>query len=403
MNKCCYLTIKSVICGVFLMYGITSNACAWGPADRPTYTNENPADFATFNSITNNAAVGDERNFVRVREFGTDQKYADEVEVVPGKEYEVFIYFHNDAASNTNATGFGVAMDSRVASAYPTVLNPGERGMISGLIYWNYVMPGDGENAREGSVWDEAYLTTKSENTILRYKPGTAIIHNGGDADGSILSESLFTESGTLIGYNKLTGIIPGCAEYSGYITYILVAELTDAELEYVVSTDGENWGASAAVVPGEYATFRVTFKNTGNTTMTNVIFKNIHSDDLILRTGSTKVFDYENTSGKQIDDIIDLSGYNVGDVYPGATVTITFQAQLNRDTVNSQEALSSIVSTEYNGVIQQNPVVYVLVDDGAESVTENERNIPTVTIPIIAALLLAVGFGVYRRRKSGN
>lgn len=39
----------------------------WGPK-RPTYTNEHPADHPVFNSITNNAAVGDERDFVRIEE-----------------------------------------------------------------------------------------------------------------------------------------------------------------------------------------------------------------------------------------------------------------------------------------------------------------------------------------------
>ena len=83
----------------------THAALAWGPADRPTYTNASPADFATFNSITDNVGIGDERNFVRVREAGTSNTYVDELEVVPGKEYEVMIYYHNDAGSNTNSSG----------------------------------------------------------------------------------------------------------------------------------------------------------------------------------------------------------------------------------------------------------------------------------------------------------
>ena len=36
---------------------------AWGP-DRPTFTIEQPANYVTFNSITNNPVHGDERNFV---------------------------------------------------------------------------------------------------------------------------------------------------------------------------------------------------------------------------------------------------------------------------------------------------------------------------------------------------
>ena len=65
---------------------------AWGP-ERETYTMEEPADYATFNSITNNPTLGDERDFVRVGEINPDKTtLGNEVEVVPGKQYTVYIY-----------------------------------------------------------------------------------------------------------------------------------------------------------------------------------------------------------------------------------------------------------------------------------------------------------------------
>ena len=223
-----------LIIGIIMLCAMlcSGKALAWGP-DRTTYTNEAPAPYAVFNSITDNVVIGDERNFVRMREADSDEKFRDEVEVEPGKEYEVFIYFHNNAATNTNETGYGVATGTRVASTYPVMLNPGDQGLVSGFIYWNYVTPTDPENAIDGKVWDEAYITTKTPNLSLRYKAGTAVIHNGGEADGSGLPTKLFSEDGAYIGYNKLTGIIPGCTEYSGYITYTLVAEA--GKLDFVV------------------------------------------------------------------------------------------------------------------------------------------------------------------------
>ena len=41
-----------------------SSAMAWGP-ERTTFTMEKPATYPTFNSITNNPTIGDERDFVR--------------------------------------------------------------------------------------------------------------------------------------------------------------------------------------------------------------------------------------------------------------------------------------------------------------------------------------------------
>ena len=57
----------------------------WGP-ERPTYTWQKPADHATMNSMTNNPAIGDERNFVRIRKVGGNDKYTDNVVAEPGAE-----------------------------------------------------------------------------------------------------------------------------------------------------------------------------------------------------------------------------------------------------------------------------------------------------------------------------
>ncbi|MBQ9180628.1 DUF11 domain-containing protein, partial [Candidatus Saccharibacteria bacterium] len=364
------LALVATIAGAGLIKAESANA--WGPDTRTTYTNASPAPYATFNSITDNAAVGDERNFVRVKEAGTTNTYTDEVEVVPGKEYEVYIYYHNDAASNTNSSGYGIATDTRVSSAYPTLLNSGERGMISGIISWSYVTPAAPNDAKDATVWDEAYLTTQSNNVVLRYKTGTATIHNAGQTNGSVLSTNLFTTNGTPIGFNKLTGILPGCADYSGYITYTLVAESTSSELTKEVSLDGTNWSSAATVNPGDYVTYRVTFKNTGNTTLTNVIFKDAHSDELSLRSGSTQVFDVNNPNGTTIADIIDISGYNVGDVVPGAEVRIIYQALAGKPSAGCNQILSNVVSVEYNGVSQQTSatnVTYICSGENVPSV----------------------------------
>ena len=86
-----------------------ASASAWGP-ERDTFTMENPATYPTFNSITNNPTIGDERNFVRVGQINADvTDMTDEVEVLPGHQYLVYIYYHNNAASNYNASGKGIS------------------------------------------------------------------------------------------------------------------------------------------------------------------------------------------------------------------------------------------------------------------------------------------------------
>lgn len=215
--------VMAVLVTPFLL---SSATYAWGPADRPTYTNEKPATHAVFNSITNNAAVGDERDFVRVEEKDSGRPYSSEIEVEAGKQYEVYIYYHNDASATYNSKdkGYvGVARDVRLASDFPLELTAGQRGVINGIIM--------SSNADPKEVWDEAYITAKEDMT-LHYVSGSAKIYNRYKVSGSVLSMDLFTETGVFLGLDALNGVILGCDEYSGQVVYTIqtVAKSTPVE-----------------------------------------------------------------------------------------------------------------------------------------------------------------------------
>lgn len=197
-------------------------AQAWGP-ERVTYTNEVPASRAVFNSITNNAAVGDEREFVRIREKNSGKKFTADAKdegflVEPGKTYEVYIYYHNDAASNTNETGAGVATDVRMNSHFTYQVTPEEPGFVNSKIM--------ADNTTPEAVWDELKLISK-EKVTLNYVANSAVIHNDWGANGMILvADKFFSNEGALLGVDSLNGVVFGCAEFSGYVTYELIADV---------------------------------------------------------------------------------------------------------------------------------------------------------------------------------
>lgn len=205
-----------IVGSIVLPFGSVS---AWGP-ERPTYTNEHPADHATFNSITNNVALGDERDFVRIAEIGGT--YTSDLEIQPGKQYEVYIYYHNDASTTYDDKAHnyaGVARGTWLATRFPSVVSPGEKGEVSAVLSWQNFDLSDGN---PGRIWDEAYVTAK-EKVHLSYVEGTAKIHNSWAANNTILSDNLFND-GTYLGLDKLDGMILGCAEFSGNVTYTLQA-----------------------------------------------------------------------------------------------------------------------------------------------------------------------------------
>lgn len=200
---------------------IGADVWAWGP-ERPTFTNNSPADYATFNSIVDNAAVGDERDFVRIVEKNTGKEYVSDLEIEAGKQYEVYIYYHNDASKTYNDVKYnyrGVARGVSVSTSFPLELAKGEVGMVNGKI--------KADNTQPLTVWDEAYVRAREAMT-LHYVEGSAKIYNGGPVNGSVLSTKLFSEEGTLIGYSELRGLVLGCDEYSGHIIYTIQTQAVD-------------------------------------------------------------------------------------------------------------------------------------------------------------------------------
>lgn len=269
---------------------------------RDTFTEEMPASYAVFNSITDNVEIGDERDFVKVREIGSENTYSSEIIVQPGKEYEIYVYYRNDASIDVNQSGYGVATNTRLSLWFPTTIKGGEKASIGATISWSYVTPDEGNRPRMGRVWDEASFIS-DDDVIIRYKAASAIIHNNGAANESVLSTNLFSADGTPIGYNKLGGTIPGGLEYSGYVTYTLAIEKNESKdkdeqasisLSMMASTDGGNYYDNITARVGDTIHYKVVAKNLGSIATTRIAIKDqlpvglVATTDAILKDTAT-------------------------------------------------------------------------------------------------------------------
>lgn len=332
----------STVLGLSLM--TFASASAWGP-DRATFTMEKPATYPTFNSITNNPTIGDERNFVRVGEINADvTDMQDEVEVVPGKQYLVYVYFHNNASATFNDSAHdhsGVALRTRMATSFSTVLTPSEKGKITATI--------TADNANPASVWDEAYMTTKTEKVFMHYVLGSAKIYNDWQTNNSVMPSSLFTKEGALVGLNALNGIIPGCEEYHGVVSYVLQAEELGGTIDKTVSKDGVEFGESANLAPGEEATYQLTIANTGDVALTNATVKDVLPEGLTLVPGSVKLRANASTTWDALPDNIFDVGYNLGTIGTGNTVYLQYKVKAGEDFDCTGTELTNKASLTYD------------------------------------------------------
>ncbi|MBQ3433282.1 DUF11 domain-containing protein [Candidatus Saccharibacteria bacterium] len=313
----------------------------WGPQDRSTsFTWENPADYVTFNSMKNNPFIGDETNFVRVKEYveGEEGNHVDNVTVQPGKEYEVWIYFHNNAAANLNTAdgGKGIAQNVRVATSIPSKLKAGDSGIVRGSI--------SATNANPTAVWDTAFLNADTP-VWLRYVPNSAVLHTSDrcNANGTVLGDTIFTESdkvgnstevGAMIScYNsdKYWGLIPGCNEYAGYVTYRVKADQPNFWMEKTVAPENSgNFVEWLNANPGDVFDFKIYYKNTGTTRQTIVTLRDIMPAGMTYTAGSAAL--NGNTLSAEDEAKLFNEGYVIGDYEPDQEATITYKAQINSD-----------------------------------------------------------------------
>jgi uncharacterized repeat protein (TIGR01451 family)/LPXTG-motif cell wall-anchored protein len=295
---------------------------AYGP-ERATFTYEHPAPYVTFNSITNNPNVGDERNFVRVKEDSTTTTYGKDLTLQPGKTYQVQVYYHNNAASDLNASGAGIAKDVSLRMQMPASIAASGSDTVDGFI--------NSSNANPTSVWDSANLKNGSNGAVaLRYVPGSATVTSNGAVNGQTLPDAFLT-TGTPLGYDALNGTLPGCNQYAGYVTYKFTVVQPNFTVEKTVSVDGgKTYAKSGTTTPGSTVIYKVTYTNTGSTQLDNVTL----SDTLpagVTYVSGTSLMANGKTAGsyKPESDAITTTGINIGSYAPnGGNAFFKFSAK---------------------------------------------------------------------------
>ena len=322
-----FIKNHSIISGSVLVAAVApALVWAWGPS-RPLFTIEKPADYITFNSITNNPVIGgDEKDFVGIREVGSNAKWTNNMKVQNGKEYYVRMYVHNNAASNLNLVAENVVAKLNVPTT--TAKNVTVQGQISA------------SNAKPNTVWDDA--TFSSDNDFnLAYIAGSALFENNGMGTTK-LPDSIVNNTGAKLGYDKLDGKIPGCFQYAGYVTVKVKAQVnqqqekTDIDLAKTVrnKTNGEKtWVETVNAKSGDTVQFQIHAKNTGSAGIQNLVIRDILPKGLNYVAGSTKLYNTSNPKGLKVsDNIIQNSGINIGSYQPNGDAFVRFDATVSAE-----------------------------------------------------------------------
>lgn len=170
-----------------------------------------------FNSVKDHPILGDERQFVFIREGG-ESNWFREIKLVPGKQYEVEIRFRNDANPKYNTSEYnnrGVAFQTRMSIDLPYIVYDDSK--ITVRI--------NSDNAANEAIDYVLLNTYEGKGVKARFVLGQSKIFNNWKTNDNVLSSNLFTYDGTYLGLNELNGIVPGGDEYRGYLRFYIDVE----------------------------------------------------------------------------------------------------------------------------------------------------------------------------------
>ena len=114
----------------------------------------------------------------------------------------------------------------------------------------------------------------------------------------------------------------------------------------------GSEWSEVVTAKAGDKVRYRIQFKNTGNTTLKNVVIRDVLPAGLTYVKGSTVLYNKANTDGKTLaDGIVSDKGINIGDYAAGAEATVYFYATVNNSLKDNCEdtTLTNVVEGKYN------------------------------------------------------
>ena len=340
-----FVRLSILVLVIFLsIFSVSVSVFAYGP-ERATFTQASPASYVTFNSITDNPTYGDERNFFRVRNLTDNKTFEQDVTLVPGKEYEALVFYHNNASSSLNGSGVGIAHDAFARVELPAVV-PANSSDVRAEAFVG------ASDANPKVVFDYFALQNQTGTAIsLRYVPGSAVIHNEGTTNGTKLAgTALFGTSGVPLGFDSLNGVLPGCDEYSGWITFTFKAVQPNFTFQKEVRKDGTSgWYEKVSVSNGSVVQYLLSYSNTGTINQLDVKLKDLLPEGLTYIPGQTVVYDDENPDGATVGDGIGSGGINIGDYAPGGGAYLSFKARVDAEPCSVLKNTASVETDNGN------------------------------------------------------
>lgn len=356
-------------------------------------------DKITFNSITKDGKIGDERNFVGARlTSGNASVYnANEINVEDGQTYTIRLYVHNNSPKGEDAIAKGVG----VSFSLPTTV-ASEQTIIGYLDADAPVTP--------TRYWDEVTLKS-SDDFYIEYVQGSAQYRN---ENGTFKLADTVINGKTLIGYTSMNGEIPGCFKYDGEATIqVKVHKSVNAKVAKTVriKNSGAKFGESVEAKVGDEVEFQIEYVNLLSDEVKDVMIRDVLPNNLEYVENSTYLYNSNHKEGILLpENTLTTTGLNIGSYKAKGNAYIRFTAKVvdNSMACGSNQLVNWAASTVLGKVVKDDASVMVAKTCNDTPVVPNTNKIvatgasDTVLISALGAggLVSVVGYAIVSRRK---
>lgn len=356
-------------------------------------------DTITFNSITKDGKIGDERNFVGARlTSGNATTYnANEINVEDGQTYTIRLYVHNNSPKGMDAIAKGVG----VSFSLPTTV-ASEQTIIGYLDADAPVTP--------TRYFDEVTLKS-SDDFYIEYVQGSAQYRN---ENGTFKLADTVINGKTLIGYTSMNGEIPGCFKYDGEATIqVKVHKSVNAKVSKTVrmKNSGAKFGESVEAKVGDEVEFQIEYVNLLNEEVKDVMIRDVLPNNLEYVENSTYLYNSNHKEGILLpENTLTTTGLNIGSYKTKGNAYIRFTAKVvdNSMACGSNQLVNWAASTVLGKVVKDDASVMVAKACNDTPVVPNTNKIvetgasDTVLITALGAggLVSVVSYAIVSRRK---
>jgi uncharacterized repeat protein (TIGR01451 family) len=224
------------------------------------------------------------------------------------------VYYHNRELSDSGKVAENLKID---------VDMPTEAGRTQTV---TVRIAGDNTN----TVTDRATVNLNREDARLEFIPGSVYWkHNKGTRENMNYVTEKVADS-YLNGRTIIEDVKP-CFEYESTITFQARVIVPSVSITKKVRQAGQGQAVTSMnVKPGDRLEYLLTAKNLGNEDLTDVTMRDQLPANITYVPGTVKLFNGPHPNGVVINnDFLFKGGVNAGSVGPGATVYITFEADV--------------------------------------------------------------------------